>query len=149
MAQRDGKNSIQVVLAGVLTLSGTSTVSTDWVDTRGFDKVTFATINNTVTDAGTASGFSYVVEESDDTAAANATAVADAELIGTEAALTVTSDAADDQVAGGIGYVGDARYVRLSATGTTGSSAVVNVVAVLSGASNEPPTFAGTGVAAT
>ena len=149
MAQRDGKNGVQVVLAGILTLSGTTTVATGWVDTRGFDKVTFAAVNNAVTDAGAAAGFSFNVEESDTTAAADATTVADNELIGLKSAMTVTSDAADNSIAGGIGYVGNARYVRLTATGTTASAAVVNVIAMLSAASTAPPVFAGVAVAAT
>lgn len=149
MAQRDGKNELQLVHLGNLTLSGTSPAASAWVDTRGFDKVTLVPVANTITDAGTADGFSFEVQESDTTAAADATAVADAALIGTEAALTVTSDTADNSVAGGIGYVGSQRYVRIVATGTTGTDADVSVVAVLGDASYEPRAFVGTSVAAT
>jgi hypothetical protein len=81
----------------------------------------------TVTDAGTASGFSFEVQESDTTAAADATAVADADLVGLESALTVTADTDDDKLIGSIGYIGSKRYVRIVATGTTGTNAAVTV----------------------
>jgi hypothetical protein len=67
------------------------------------------------------------VQESDTTAAADATAVADADLIGTEAALTVTADTDDNKLIGSIGYRGSKRYVRIVATGTAGTDAAVTV----------------------
>lgn len=150
MAYRDLKNNLQVVHLGNLSLSGTTPAATDWVDMRGFDSVMFIVVNNTVTDAGTASGFSFEVQDNDDTTDAGAAAVADAELIGTEADLTVTSDSADDAIAGTIGYVGDARYVRLNATGTTGTDADVSVIAVLGhGARMDDQAGVGNSVAAT
>ena len=44
---------------------------------------------------------------------------------GTEAALTVTDDADDDTAIGSIGYIGTKRYLRVVATGTTGTDATV------------------------
>jgi len=149
MAQRDGKSELQLVHLGNLTLSGTSPAASAWVDTRDFDKVTIVPIANTITDAGTADGFSFEVQESNTTAAADATAVADAELLGTEASLTVTADDADNTVIGGIGYIGSKRYVRIVATGTTGTNADVSIVAVTGDATYEPRAFVGTSVAAT
>ena len=149
MANRDGKNGLQIVHLGNLTLSGVTPAASDWVDTKGFDKVTFIPINNTVTDAGTASGYSFEVQESDLTTAASATAVGDTELVGLESALTVTVDGDDNTVAGTIGYVGNARYVRVRATGTTNTAADVSIIAVLGDPSYEPPTVVGTSVAAT
>ena len=149
MSQRDGKNSMQVTHLGNLTLSGTTPAASAWVDTREFNEVTLFPVINTVTDAGTAAGFSFEVQESDTTAASAATAVADAELVGLESALTVTSDSADNSVSGGIGYIGSKRYVRLVATGTTGTDADVSVIASTGAASYEPRAFVGTSVAAT
>lgn len=131
MPQRDLKSNISVVHLGNLTLSGVTPAASSWVDTRGYDSCVLIAVNNTVTDAGTASGFSFVVQDSDTTAAADAVAVADAELNGLESALTVTSDAADNAIAGLIGYVGNARYARLQATGTTNTAADVSVIAIL------------------
>lgn len=149
MSQRDMKNNVQVVHLGNLALSGTTPAASDWVDTRGFDTCTLIAVNNTVTDAGTASGYSFECQENDDTTGAGAAAVADAELLGLEAALTVTSDTADHSIAGYIGYVGDARYVRLRATGTTGTAADVSVIAVLSNMARGADRGVGTSVAAT
>lgn len=149
MPQRDGKNNMTVTMLGNLALSGTTPASSDWFDTREFDMVTLVPVTDVVTDAGTADGFSFVVEESNTTAAADATAVANAQLIGSESDLTVTSDAADDTVAGGIGYRGTKRYVRLTATGTTGTDANVKVLGIGNAAEIQPSTFVGTSVAAT
>ncbi len=149
MAQRDGISELQLVHLGNLTLSGTSSVASAWVDSREFDKVTLVPLVNTVTDAGTADGFSFEVQESNTTAASDATAVADLELKGSESDLTVTSDSADNSVAGGIGYLGSKRYVRLVATGTTGTDADVTILAINGDANYEPRTFVGTSVAAT
>lgn len=150
MPQRDLKNNIQVVHLGNLSLSGATPAASDWVDTKGFDTCTFVAVNNTITDAGTASGYSFEVQENDDTTDAGATAVADAELLGSESDLTVTSDGADDALAGIIGYVGNARYARLEGTGTTGTNADVSVIAILSNGAQMPTNSGvGTSVAAT
>jgi hypothetical protein len=42
----------------------------------------------------------------------------------------VTADGDDDKMIGSIGYRGSKRYVRLVATGTTGTNAVVNCHAI-------------------
>lgn len=149
MANRENKSCTQVVFLGTLTLSGTTPAASAWVDTRGFDSCSLVLKTNTVTDAGTASGFSTEMQENDDTTAAGATAVADAEIIGSESDLTVTADGDDDKLIGALGYVGNARYVRFNVTGTTGTNAGVDVYAVLQHASQDPATFVGTSVAAT
>lgn len=130
MAQFDERNKHQYGLALSATLSGTTKAEGDWIDMQGWESLTFTVSTGTVTDAGTASGFSFQVEEGDTTADAAATAVADADLIGLESALTVTSDTADDDFIGTIGYRGTKRYVRMTAVGTTGTSAVVAVHAI-------------------
>lgn len=149
MANRDNVSNTQMVFLGTLTLSGTTPAASNWVDTRGFDSASIVVKTNTVTDAGTASGFSFEVQEGDDTTAAGATAVADDELIGSESDLTVTDDGADNTLVGAIGYVGDARYVRIEGTGTTGTSAGVDIYAVLEHPARAETTFVGTSVAAT
>lgn len=149
MPNRDGKNSIQVVDLGTLALSGTTPGASAWVDTRGFDSCTFLVLTNTVTDAGTAAGIVAEVQESDLTTAVSATAVADLELLGAEADLSILLDTSDNLLVGGIGYLGNARYARISFTGTTNTDAGVRVLAILGHASIAPPTFVGTSVAAT
>lgn len=130
MAKYDERNPREYGLALSATLSGATPAAGDWIDMQGFEALTFVVSTGTVTDAGTASGFSFEIQESDTTAAADATAVADADLIGLESALTVTSDTADNDLIGSIGYRGEKRYVRVVATGTTGTNAVVSVIAV-------------------
>lgn len=129
MAKFDKRNNAEYGLALSATLSGVTPAAGDWIDMQGWEALTFVVSTGTVTDAGTTSGFAFEVQESDTTAADDATAVADADLVGTEAALTVTDDAADDTLIGSIGYIGGKRYVRIVATGTTGTDAAVTVQA--------------------
>ena len=127
MAQFDMRNNAEFGLGLSATLSGTTAAAGDWIDMQGWEALTFTVSTGTVTDAGTASGFAFEVQESDTTAAADATAVADADLVGLESALTVTDDTDDNKLIGSIGYVGSKRYVRIVATGTTGTDAAVTV----------------------
>ena len=127
MAQFDMRNNAEFGLGLSATLSGATPAAGDWIDMQGWEGLTFTVSTGTVTDAGTTSGFSFEVQESDTTAAADATAVADADLIGAESDLTVTADTDDDKLVGSIGYRGGKRYVRIVATGTTGTDAAVTV----------------------
>jgi hypothetical protein len=127
MAQFDMRNNAEFGLGLSATLSGTTAAAGDWIDMQGWEALTFSVSTGTVTDAGTSSGFSFEVQESDTTAAVDATAVADADLVGLESALTVTADDDDNKLIGSIGYVGGKRYVRIVATGTTGTDAAVTV----------------------
>jgi hypothetical protein len=130
MAKFDERNGKEYALALSTTLDGTTKAEGTWIDMQGYESLTFVVATGTITDAGTASGFSFQVEEGDTTADASATAVADADLIGTESALTVTDDDTDNTLVGSIGYRGDKRYVRMTATGTTGTDGDVHVVAI-------------------
>ena len=129
MAKFDMRNPASPALALSATLSGTTPEKGGLIDMQGWEALTLTVSTGTVTDAGTASGFAFEVQESDTTADGDFTAVADADLIGTEAALTVTSDDADHDLIGTIGYRGQKRYVRIVATGTTGTDATVTVQA--------------------
>ena len=150
MAKFDTVNDASWVLLGKLTLSGTSTVTTALVDMQGYDALDVAFLNGTVTDAGTVAGFTSKMQESDLTTAASFTDVAAAN--GVNAAVTVATllDTDDDKIAGGLGYVGGKRYVRVSATGTTLSDAIVYVVGRRSrGGIAKPVTIVGASTAAT
>jgi len=127
MAQFDMRNNAEFGLGLSATLSGATPAAGDWIDMQGWEALTFTVSTGPVTDAGTASGFPFEVPESDTTAAAAATAVADADLVGLESALTGTADTDDDKLIGSIGYIGSKRYVRIVATGTTGTDAAVTV----------------------
>lgn len=127
MAQFDMRNNAEFGLGLSATLAGTTPAAGDWIDMQGWEALTFTVSTGTVTDAGTASGFSFEVQESDTTAASDATAVVDADLVGLESDLTVTSDTDDNKLIGSIGYIGGKRYVRIVATGTSGTDAAVTV----------------------
>jgi len=145
----DTRNNAEYGMALSATLSGTTPAAGSWIDMQGWQSLTFTVGTGTVTDAGTASGFSFEVQEGDTTAAASATAVADADLIGTEAALTVTADTDDNKMIGTIGYRGSKRYVRLVATGTTGTAAVVTCHAIKMKGGNMGSATIDSGTAAT
>jgi hypothetical protein len=149
MAVFDTRNDAEYGLGLSATLSGTTKAEGDWIDMQGWQSLTFSVSTGTVTDAGTTAGFSFQVEEGDDTTDAGATAVADADLIGSEADLTVTSDDDDNKMVGSIGYRGSKRYVRMTAVGTTGTNAVVTVHATKRKGANMGTATIDAGTAAT
>lgn len=149
MPQRDGLNNVQIVHLGNLALSGTTPAASAWVDTKGFDSVIIQIVANTVTDAGTASGFTLTAQEGADTTTVGASAVAALEMANGTQTITVTSDSADNTAAGGLGYLGNDRYFRVNGVGTTNTDADVSVIALCTRASIAPPDLIGTSVAAT
>lgn len=146
---RDMLNNKVVTHLGNVTVSGTTPAVSAWVDMLGFDACTIVVVNNTVTDAGTASGFTVTLEESDLITAVSATDVAAADAVGGTVTVAVTSDTADNTNAGGMGYKGGARYVGISVTGTTGSDADISILAVQNKPHRAATTFVGTAVART
>jgi len=119
-------DNAEYAIALSATLSGVTPAAGGAIDMQGWEGLTFTVSTGTVTDAGTVSGFSFEVQESD-AQDSGYTAVADADLIGLESALTVTDDTDDNVLVGSIGYRGEKRYVRVVATGTTGTDAAVTV----------------------
>lgn len=146
---RDMLNNKQVVLLGTVTLSGTTPGATSWVDTRGYDACTLMLATDTVTDAGTAAGFTFTVQHADSTAASAAANIDAADSVNGTIALSVTADADDNKLIGGIGYKGNKRYVRMNGVGTALTDATVKVYAVLNMPHRAKTTFVGTNVAAT
>ncbi len=146
---RDFLNNIQTVHLGNLAVSGTSTLKSGLVDTRGFDACTLVMINNTVTDAGAAAGYTGTVFHGDDTTDAGLAAVDAADMVNGTQTISVTSDSADDAVAGAVGYKGIKRYVGMNVVGTTGSDADVSVLAILHKGHRLPTTLIGTVAART
>ena len=146
---RDLENNIQQVLLGTITLSGTTPGASSWVDLRGYESAVISLITQTVTDAGDAAGFTFTAQHSDLTTAASAAAIAAADANDGVVSITVTADADDDKLIGAIGYKGSKRYVRLNGVGTTGTNAVVKILATIGKPSQAKTTFVGTAVAAT
>lgn len=98
------------------------------IDRRGFDSVTFMIATGSVADADAT--FTVLLEESDDSGMSGGNAVADADLIGTEALAGFQFD--DDNECRKLGYVGNKRYLRLTITpANNASAALLAAVAVL------------------
>jgi hypothetical protein len=146
---RDMLNNKQVVHLGTVAVSGTTPATSAYVDTRGFDACTIAVLNGTVTDAGTASGYTVTLQESADTTDAASSTVAVGDEVDGNVTFTEATDSNDDVMLGGFGYKGSNRYVGVTVTGTTGSSAEIHVVAVLNKPHRAATTFNGTSVART
>jgi len=146
---RDMLHNKTVTHLGNVTVSDETPATSAYVDTRGFDACTIVVIANTVTDAGTASGFTVTLQESADTTNAAAGTVATTDTVNGSNTITVTSDSADNTNAGGLGYRGDDRYVGITVTGTTGSDADLSILAVQNKPHAAKTTFIGTAVART
>jgi hypothetical protein len=95
------------------------------VDRKGYDALMFALSIGTNTDANAT--FAVLVEESDESGA-NFSAVADADLNGTEALAGFAFD--DDTETRKIGYRGNKRYVRLTVTPSGNDSGNIFLAAV-------------------
>ncbi|MCA1971249.1 MAG: hypothetical protein LDL44_00275 [Caenispirillum sp.] len=133
---RDLMNSIHplVALAPVVVADNTAQVGTV-IDTAGFNSLTFVLATGTLAD--TDATFAVLVEEGDEADLSDAAAVADADLIGTEALAGF--DFADDGATRKIGYAGYKRYVRLTVTPTGNSgNAPLAAIAVLGHPASQP-----------
>ncbi|HEV8035864.1 hypothetical protein [Yoonia sp.] len=149
---RDMISNVQVIRGAVQTLSGVTPNNSALIDRRGFDALTVYLETGTVTDAGTADGFTMKLQHSDTTDASDFVDVPTAGLLansdgGTTVAVTV--DATNGVIAGGVGYVGGKRYVRAVVTGTTGTNATVQALAALGKPHRAPVATVGATTAAT
>lgn len=144
---RDGLSTLQVRRAANQTLSGTTANNSQAFDVRGYSTATFDLHTGVVTDAGTADGFSMKLQHSDTLVGTDFVDVPAAQIIG--GPVAVTDDGDDNVIAGGLGYVGAKRYVRAVLTGTTGTDAVVFVVASMGKPHQAPVARVGAAVATT
>jgi len=117
---RDLHNNVQVkrAISPVNAGSGDTPIVSQIIDRLGYDTLEFVIATGSLADANAT--FTALVEESDDSALSGGTAVADADLLGTE--VTASFAFGDDDEVRKIGYVGNKRYVRLTITpaGNTG-----------------------------
>lgn len=146
---RDMVNNTVSTHLGNLTLSGTTPAASLWVDMQGYDSCTIEMVNNTITDAGTAAGYTATMQHGDDTTTAGAADVVAADTVNGVITVSETSDTADNSVAGALGYRGSKRYVRFNVVGTTGTDADVTIIAKQHKAHRAPTSYVGTGEAAT
>lgn len=105
------------------------------IDRQGFNSLEYAVTLGTITTAGTT--YTALLEESAASDMSGSNAVADVDLLGTEALASF----ADSEVntTKKLGYIGSKRYTRLTLTpaGNTGAS-TVSAVAVLGNAALSP-----------
>jgi hypothetical protein len=149
---RTSISNMQAIRGAVQTLSGVTPNNSALIDRRGFDALTVYLETGTVTDAGDANGFTMKLQHSDSTAAGTFVDVPAAGLVAGSTGLTtvqVVTDAANGIVAGAVGYVGGLRYVRAVFTGTTGTNATVQILAIMGKPHRAPATTVGATTAAT
>jgi len=108
---------------------GDNTVETgETIDRQGFDSLTYVIATGSLADVDAT--FTILLEESDASNMSGATAVADADLLGTETLASFTF-AADDKTFK-LGYIGDKRFTRLKITPAANSgAALLSAVAIL------------------
>lgn len=99
------------------TNSNTARVS-NIIDTAGYESLELILINGTNTDANAT--FAVLVEDGDASNLSDNAAVADEQLLGTEALAGFTF--ANDGICRKIGYLGTKRYVRVTVTPTGNDS---------------------------
>lgn len=88
------------------------------LDTANWDSNTLAVVSGILADAG--AEFTLLLEDGDAANLSDAAPVADADLIGTEAAASFIQS--DDGVARTLGYKGKRRYLRATLTPTNNAS---------------------------
>lgn len=124
---RDLHNNISILTplapAAVGTTGAANGRLSSVMDRRGFASVEF--IYSSGASASVADTITPVVLEGD-TTNGSFTSVADADLLGTEAALTLTA-----AKSGRVGYKGNKRYLKLRLYGVGTATALVGAVAVL------------------
>ena len=125
---RDLMNSIHTVplIAPVAARTDNTAIVSAIIDTRGFGSCTLVLVTGTNTDANAT--FAVLVEDGNDSGLGDNGAVADADLLGTEALAGFTF--ADDVECRKIGYVGPKRYVRLTVTPTGNDSGNIFIAGV-------------------
>jgi hypothetical protein len=124
---------LQKVAFNTQAISTDTTTNGEIIDLQVFDSATFIIQSGSLTD-GT---YTPLVHEGNESDLSDAGAVADADLIGTEAAAAFS--ATDDNKSKRIGYVGGKRYIRLSlVSASTSTGGTLSAVAVLSDADIRP-----------
>lgn len=112
MSVKDLHNNVFATIAVKTTTvtTDTTTAATNNVDMQGFNAVEFFLQMGVITDGD----YALVLTESD-TSGSGYTAVADADLLGTEPAFTTNTD---DNSVGRVGYIGSKRYLRATVVST-------------------------------
>jgi len=133
---RDMHNNIKVLNAITPQAVGTSGIAggklSAILDRRGYDSVEFSYKSGT--SASAADTITPVIYEAAATGA-SFTSVANADLLGTEAAITLSAAAAKQ-----VGYIGNKRYLKIRLYGTGTATAVVSADILLGSPDRAPVT---------
>lgn len=108
--------------------AGTTALVGQIIDKKGYESLTYAIATGSIADADAT--FTVLLEEGADSGLSDATAVADADLLGTEVLAGFQFD--DDNETRKLGYIGSKRYTRLTITPVANASAaLISAVAIL------------------
>lgn len=135
---RDLFNHVHPVRAISPAAAGTDNTAfvSEVIDRKGYESLTFLIATGSLADADAT--FAVLLEESDAADMSGATAVADGDLLGTEALAGFTF--ADDNETRKLGYVGNMRYTRLTITPSGNSGNVFIAAIALLGHPHQSPT---------
>lgn len=133
---RDLHNNIKAVNAiAPQNQAGNVAVVSSIIDRQGFESLEFVILTGSLADVDAT--FTVLVEHGDTSNLADAAAVDDSDLLGTEADASFTFD--DDNSVKKIGYTGEKRYVRLTITpANNAGDAYLAAVAILGHAFSAP-----------
>lgn len=106
------------------------------IDRQGFNSLEYAIATGSLADADAT--FTVLLEEGDAANLSDAAAVADADLLGTEALASFTF--ADDDKVFKLGYKGNKRYTRLTITPAANASAGLFAAVAILGEPDLAPT---------
>lgn len=124
---KDLYNNLKVISGIAAAPTDTTAVVSPIVDRRDYAAILFAIVTGTLADADAT--FTTLLEESDDSGMSGAVAVADADLLGTEALASFNF--ANDGAVYKLGYRGTKRYTRLTITPAANSGAApIGIIAL-------------------
>jgi hypothetical protein len=134
---KDLMNNVAVkrVLSPVSVADTTAQVG-EVISRKGYDSLTYVIATGSIADADAT--FTVLLEESDASDMTGATAVADADLLGTEALAAFQFD--DDNECRKLGYIGNKDYTRLTITPVANASAALLAAVAVLGHPQSAPT---------
>lgn len=135
---RDMLNDIDVkrVLSPAAAVTGDTPQVGAIIDRRGYDSLTYIIATGLLADADAT--FTVLLEESDDSGMSGASAVDDADLVGTEALARFNYG--DDNECRKLGYRGSKRYTRLTITPANNTTAAYMTAVAILGHPTQAPT---------
>ena len=146
---RDMINNKQITHLGNLAISGVTPIASNILDVDTFDAANLDVTVNTITDAGTAAGFTAHMQHSDTLVAVDFENVPAVQTQNATRTVVVVADNVDNSIAGGCGYAGSKRYLRFNIIGTTGSDADVSIRGTLNVPHRAPTNLIGVALTAT